>query len=63
MNHVLDNGNVQVASSSDPEGSSAGTVQFAHPPPPAGPPMDYPVASYGADPDMEGTMHSVDIAQ
>jgi hypothetical protein len=25
--------------------------------------MDYPVPSYGADPDMEGTMHSVDIAQ
>jgi len=59
MNHVLDNGNVQVASSSDPDGS----VQFKHPPPPAGPPMDYPVPSYGADPDMEGTMHSVDIAQ
>jgi len=59
MNHVLDNGNVQVASSSDPDGS----VQFAHPPPPAGPPMNYPVPSYGADPDMEGTMHSVDIAQ
>lgn len=31
--------------------------------PPPGHPMDYPVPSYGADPDMEGTMNSLASAE
>jgi len=48
---------------SDPICSSSGCGQFAHPPPPAGPPMDYPVPSYGADPDMVGTLNSLKISE
>ena len=48
---------------SDPICSSAGCTQYEHPKPPAGPPMDYPVPSFGADPDIEGTANSLDIAE
>ena len=48
---------------SDPVCSSAGCGQYAHPAPPAGPPMDYPVPSYGKDPDMVGTLNSLSISE
>jgi len=48
---------------SDPICSSSGCGQFAHPAPPAGPPMDYPVPSFGKDPDMTTTMNSLNISE
>jgi hypothetical protein len=48
---------------SDPICNSAGCTQYAHPEPPKGPPMDYPVPSFGKDPDMTGTMNSLEIAE
>jgi len=48
---------------SDPICSSAGCGQYAHPEPPKGPPMDYPVPSFGKDPDMTGTMNSLEISE
>ena len=48
---------------SDPICSSSGCGQYAHPAPPAGPPMDYPVPSYGKDPDMVGTLNSLSISE
>lgn len=48
---------------SDPICSSAGCGQYAHPEPPKGHPMDYPVPNFGKDPDMTGTMNSLEIAQ
>ena len=48
---------------SDPICSSAGCTQYEHPKAAAGPPMDYPVPSFGADPDIEGTANSIDIAE
>ena len=48
---------------SDPICSSAGCTQYEHPAPPKGHPMDYFVPNFGADPDMEGTANSIDIAQ
>ena len=62
--------NIQVGSSSDPAMSSVGEItQYLHPapkdstihPPPAA--IDYPVPNFGKDPDMEGTMNSIKIAE
>jgi hypothetical protein len=52
-----------VLTQSDPICSSAGCGQYAHPAPPAGPPMDYPVPNFGKDPDMSGTWNSLEIAE
>lgn len=52
---------------SDPITSSVGLTQYTHPAPkvtnlqPAD--IDYPVPSFGADPDMAGTMDSIKIAE
>jgi hypothetical protein len=54
---------------SDPICSTAGCTQYPHPapkdsttePPPAA--VDYFVPNFGKDPDMEGTMNSLDIAE
>ena len=53
----------QARARSDPICSSAGCDQYLHPEPPKGHPMDYPVPSFGADPDIEGTADSIDIAE
>jgi len=53
----------ELAMGDDPICSSAGCVQFKHPEAAAGPPMDYPVPSFGADPDMEATANSISIGE
>jgi hypothetical protein len=58
-----DAANVQLSSSDDPICSSAGCTQYKHPDAPAEPPMDYPVPSFGPDPDMEATANSIDIGE
>jgi len=60
---------LQVASSSDPIGSSVGMTQYMHPaaadsiiePPPAV--VDYPVPNFGKDPDMVSTLNSIKIGE
>jgi hypothetical protein len=48
---------------SDPICSSAGCTQFKHKATPLGYPIDYPVPSFGADPDVEANANSVSIAE
>ena len=48
---------------SDPICASSGCDQYKHPEAPAGPPMDYPVPSFGPDPDIEATASNIDMAE
>lgn len=43
----------------DPICSSAGCDQYLHPEAPKGHPVDYPVPSFGADPDIEATHNNI----
>ena len=47
----------------DPICSSAGCTQYKHPEGPKGYPMDYPVPSFGADPDIEATANSIAVME
>jgi hypothetical protein len=49
--------------SNDPICSSAGCDQYEHPKPPKGHPVDYPVPSFGADPDIAATANSLAIGE
>jgi hypothetical protein len=53
----------QLAMGDDPVCSSAGCTQYKHPEAPEGHPMDYPVPSFGADPDVETTANSISIGE
>jgi hypothetical protein len=59
--YASDDANVQLRD--DPICSSAGCTQYKHPEAPAGHPVDYPVPSFGADPDMEATANSIAIGE
>lgn len=48
---------------SDPICSSAGCTQYKHKSTPLGYPIDYPVPSFGADPDIEANHRSLSIAE
>ena len=48
---------------SDPICSSAGCTQYKHPVKELGYELDYPVPNFGADPDMEATANSLNIAE
>ena len=48
---------------SDPICSSAGCTQYAHKATPLGYPIDYPVPSFGSDPEIDATATSVSIAE
>lgn len=50
---------VQLSAESDPICSSAGCDQYKHPAAPGGPPLDYFVPNFGADPEIAGTLTSV----
>jgi len=54
--------NYLIAAQSDPICGSAGCV-YNHKKKPLGYPINYPVPSYGADPDIAGTADSIDIAE
>jgi hypothetical protein len=47
----------------DPICSSAGCDQYKHPEAPKGHPVDYPVPSFGGDPDIETTANSIAIGE
>ena len=53
---------IQTESMDDPICSSAGCTQFKHPEEKTHP-MDYPVPSFGADPEMETTHNSIAIGE
>jgi hypothetical protein len=53
----------QIAMGDDPVCSSAGCTQYKHPEAIAGHPMDYPVPSFGADPEIETTANSISIGE
>ena len=53
----------ELAMEDDPICSSAGCTQYKHPEAPAGHPTDYPVPSFGADPDIEATANSISIGE
>ena len=53
----------QVDVESDPICSSAGCTQFKHKTTPLGYPIDYPVPSFGKDPEIESNANSVSIAE
>jgi hypothetical protein len=59
--YSYDSENVQL--SNDPICSSAGCNQYEHPKPPKGHPVDYPVPSFGADPDIAATANSISIGE
>jgi hypothetical protein len=48
---------------SDPICSSAGCTQYKHKATPRGYPIDYPVPSFGADPEITGTANSISIGE
>ena len=48
---------------SDPICSSAGCTQFKHAAAPLGYPIDYPVPSFGSDPEVDATSTSISIAE
>ena len=48
---------------SDPICSSAGCTQYAHAKAPLGYPIDYPVPSFGSDPEIDAVATSVSIAE
>lgn len=56
-----DDSEVQV--NSDPICSSAGCGQYKHPSKPRGYPIDYPVPSFGRDPDIMGAENSLAVAE
>ena len=49
--------------SSDPICSSAGCTQYKHKKAELGYPINYPVPSFGADPDIEANANSISIAE
>jgi hypothetical protein len=59
--YSYDSENVQLAD--DPICNSAGCTQYLHPEAPKGHPVDYPVPSFGADPDIETTANSISIGE
>jgi len=53
----------QIGASSDPVCGSGGCDQYKHKKAPLGYPIDYPVPSFGADPDVEANANSLSIAE
>lgn len=54
---------IQLDEQSDPICSSAGCTQYKHKKTPLGYPIDYPVPSFGKDPEIEANANSLSIAE